>query len=420
MSNEFAIAAVTRTLLALIKRAVVDTALPAGIPADIAPANATEVTSRPLDKARDANTNTNQLNLYLYHTVPNAAWRNTDLPPQAKPGDIAMPPLALNLYYLITAFGENNAEQIAQFLLGRAMLALHDNALLMAKDISDAFAISVLQDQVERVRITAQPLSTEEMYKLWATFQTQYRISAAYEVAVVLIESKRPKRTTLPVRAPNILVSTFRHPMIDEITPQIAFPGDTLTINGQNLKSDGVKLRFSTPPDHAPDTISDGRLTFVIPPTTTLRAGVNTVQVAQDFPLGVPPTPHPGAGIASNVAAFMVAPLLTSAPPAAVARGAVLAVSVAPPVYREQRAELLLTVDGAADLSGAATLPALPRAFVEPPQPSSTQDFRIPDHFAPGNYLLRVRVDGAESGRFDNVKTSPTFDQFIAAKVTIT
>jgi hypothetical protein len=46
-----------------------------------------------------------------------------------------------------------------------------------------------LHEQVERVRITLQPLTLEEVAKLWNVFQTPYRISVAYEVSVVLIES---------------------------------------------------------------------------------------------------------------------------------------------------------------------------------------------------------------------------------------
>ena len=91
MSNALAIAAVTRTLRILVDTAVHEDA-PDTIPPDVKPTNTIEVTTLPLDKARDSNATTNQVNLYLYHTVPNATWRNMDLPPQARPGDISLPP----------------------------------------------------------------------------------------------------------------------------------------------------------------------------------------------------------------------------------------------------------------------------------------------------------------------------------------
>ena len=53
-------------------------------------------------------------------------------------------------------------------------------------------------EQIERVRITPQPLSVDELSKLWTAFQTHFRISAAYQVSVVLIESTRPNVRRCP------------------------------------------------------------------------------------------------------------------------------------------------------------------------------------------------------------------------------
>src|SRR5947207_13778013 len=79
------------------------------------------------------------------------------------------------------------------------MSALHDHAVLLLDDIAQANPKSELQNQIDRVRITLQPLSVEEIFRLWSGFQSQYRVSVAYEVAVVLIESTQRTRTSLPV-----------------------------------------------------------------------------------------------------------------------------------------------------------------------------------------------------------------------------
>src|ERR1700712_208569 len=97
MSNSHAIAAVTSTLRSILQTGAL--AQP-----DLADAT---VTIQPLDKARGANTN-NQLNLFLYMVVRNAAWVSADMPRQVHPGEGAFPPLPLNLYYLVTAFGAND------------------------------------------------------------------------------------------------------------------------------------------------------------------------------------------------------------------------------------------------------------------------------------------------------------------------
>ena len=171
MSNPLAIAAVTATLRNLLLRGV------PGLPNQ-------NVTTKPLDKARPATSTKDQINIFLYQTALNAAWRNMDIPRQVHSGETAQPPLALNLHYLVTAFGDGDDDSSSHRWLGQAMSVLHDHPVLGAQEIQDALLPddSGLQTQIERVRITPQSLSLEDMSKLWTTFQTQYRISAAYQV----------------------------------------------------------------------------------------------------------------------------------------------------------------------------------------------------------------------------------------------
>ena len=186
MSNSLAIAAVTTTLRNLISQGVAQE-LGDGI-----------VTTQPPDKARYHH-DKNQINLFLYHILPNASWRTMDLPNRVKPGEIGQPPLALNLYYIITFYGKDNDDILAHRLLGKAMHILNDYAVLNPADIKISLGESDLHNQVERVRITLQSMSLEDVSKLWTTFQTQYRISAVYEVSVVIIESSRIVKTQKPV-----------------------------------------------------------------------------------------------------------------------------------------------------------------------------------------------------------------------------
>ena len=68
MSNDRAIAAVTSTLRNLLFQAVSSDADLAG----------TTVTTRPPDRARQDGGAGNQINLFLYRTSIDAAWRNQD------------------------------------------------------------------------------------------------------------------------------------------------------------------------------------------------------------------------------------------------------------------------------------------------------------------------------------------------------
>ena len=183
MSNSLAIAAVTKTLQHLLTTGVPD--LPGGGVITMTP-----------DKAPP---NKHQINIFLYHMPLNAAWRNMDMPRQVRPGETGQPPLGLNLSYMITGYGQGDDETLSQQWLGKAMGVLHDHPLLGADEIKSALAGSGLEDQIERVRITPQNLSSDEMSKLWTAFQAPYRNSMAYQADVILIESTRPSRTPLPV-----------------------------------------------------------------------------------------------------------------------------------------------------------------------------------------------------------------------------
>ncbi|PZO52629.1 MAG: DUF4255 domain-containing protein [Phormidesmis priestleyi] len=198
MSNALAIAAVTTTLRRLIEQNLPDTI------------SGATVTTKPLDKALKTNNgpesaSNNQLNLFLYQTELHSQLRNDPLPEQAKSGETGYPPLALNLYYLLTAYGQDDDDTMSHQLLGQAMSTLHDHPIMTAADIRLAtetvLPTSNLHQQIHHVRITPQPISLEDLTKLWATFQTQYRISTTYQVSVVLIESLRPTKAPQPVLA---------------------------------------------------------------------------------------------------------------------------------------------------------------------------------------------------------------------------
>ena len=79
------------------------------------------------------------------------------------------------------------------------MRILHDVAIVPRAKLKKALAIAGLHEQLERITVTPRQLSIEEISKLWSVFQTQYQVSAAYLVTVVLIDSKASRRTPLPV-----------------------------------------------------------------------------------------------------------------------------------------------------------------------------------------------------------------------------
>ena len=82
---------------------------------------------------------------------PGSAWRNRDVPGRIRPGEDGFTPLALNLFYLLTLYAENDSELIGHVLLGTAMHILHDHSLLSRAEVRSALALSELDAQIEQV-----------------------------------------------------------------------------------------------------------------------------------------------------------------------------------------------------------------------------------------------------------------------------
>jgi hypothetical protein len=147
-----------------------------------------------------------QLNLFMYYVSYNPALRNLDLPSLDRAGNkITNPPLALNLHYLVSAYGSTPGGVLtAEILLGWAMKVFHDNPVVPPAAISEALgtiaagsspspaetlvATSTLASQIEHLRITPEALTIEEIYRLWPAFQAPYRPSSAFQVSVVVIQ----------------------------------------------------------------------------------------------------------------------------------------------------------------------------------------------------------------------------------------
>ncbi len=106
----------------------------------------------------------------------------------------------------------------------------------------------------------------------------------------------------------------------------------------------------------------------------------------------------------------MLAPRLTAPVPTTVARGAGLALTFEPLVGRTQRLSALI---------GDQEIVIPPATIGDTPVNAMT--FLVPADFPTGTFLMRLRVDGAESQlEVDTNPASPTFDQFVGPNITVT
>ena len=376
------------------------------------------------------------LNLFLYRVTPNQGWRNGALPSFDAGGSrLTNPPLALDLHYLLTAYG--SADFQAEILLGYAMHLLHERPVLdraairTALDPSplgssilppafQALTASDLADQLEAVTVTPEPMDTEEMSRLWSAIQANYRPTAGYVVSVVLIEGRRPARRALPVlsRGPldpasgrdrgvvvePSLVPPF--PTVEQVVPAGDRPaarlGETVRLTGHHLDGTSAVARFEHRLLAEPNQVAVGAVTDPSGIDVTLPSGA---AAEQDWPAGLYSVsvslvrPGETAARLSNVAGLMLAPEAVL-PPATITRdggtGALtVGLGVRPQVRPQQEARLAL---------GGDTATAAPR-----PTATSSLTFAF-GAVPPGTQWLRLTVDGVDSLLVDRSGPAPVFD----------
>ncbi len=258
------IAAVTAVLKNLLENAV------AGL-SSLLNGEAT-VSALPPDHIKTREEEKPRVNLFLYQVACNQGWRNEDLPSHDSRGmRLSNPLLALDLYYLLTVYGKQDFA--AEILLGYAMQTFHEKPVLSrelirrvlpSKEVEDQgedsssqmeilkkLSVSGLAEQIELIKISPYQLNTEEISKLWSAFQSNYRLSAAYKISVVLIRSRSQTRSPLPVLKRNIdslpnLIPAY--PALQDVKPpdnqHAVRMGEILTLNGHHLYGDKILLHF--------------------------------------------------------------------------------------------------------------------------------------------------------------------------------
>lgn len=292
-----------------------------------------------------------RINLFLYQVSENAFLKNQDL--LSNRGSQGTLPLSLNLHYLLTAYGstvQNGThidESKAQQLLGSAMRVLNDYAIITENlvttrltPVGQTILDPALRGQYEKIKLCYDPISIEDLTKIWTALTVPYRLSVAYSVSVIQIESQRPRTfpqlvgepprggpfiTVLPLQTPLIEAVMVRAAGaaldVEQTTPYLHI-GDTLIITGQNFNAADAlvilnRLEIPVRPQ------SGQRIEVVIPDEEYLfRGSAYPIPVDQRLQPGllmvevkVAPPGLPAAGVRSNQAAVMLTPLVQAITP---------------------------------------------------------------------------------------------------------
>ncbi len=368
----------------------------------------------------------NQVNLFLHQVTYNAGWRNVGLPSLGADGksQLKNPPLALDLHYLLTAYGSSDWQ--AEALLGYALLMLHQNPVLARNDISTALnalpksnplnplsaelGASGLADQFEMIKITPSTLGREEMAWLWTALKADYRPTFPFQVSVVLIQPQLPSTAALPVLSRSIAAQPGPPAQLLQVQPPTgqaaAAPGDPVTITGLSLTG-ASQIALSNPRlgiqytiEQSELTVTDNSVSFTVPnDPANLPAGVYNLSVLFTNSSGT-------VQQSTNIIAMPIAPMILESPaPTATGNtaGTLVTLSCNPQVLPNQSVSLIM---------GANAVPAQPFTAA-----TATLSFQFTPALAKGPYLARLQVDGVVSPVAVNWSVTPP--TFIGPMVTV-
>ncbi len=425
MNTALRIASVTYVLRDLLSKSLIDynTSDVTGV--------GTTVTAKSPDKIDTSPDNEpSQLNLFMYQATPNQGWKNVGLPSFNGNGDrTGNPPLAVDLHYLLTAYG--SPELHTDILLGYGMQVFHENPVLDRKLINKfigelssspqlkTLADSALADQYEMITITPEILSIEDISKLWAAFATKYRPTAAYKITVVLIESNKSIKTGPPVQTRNLYVQPLKKPVIQQIFSQSA-AGQPIVENqkilntyfvilsGINFYNNNTQVIIdnnTTVTQTSNLVITDTQISFQLTDDLNLQSGTHIIKVTQPIAMGNDSLSQPKhLGTESEPSTFILSPKIEKITPAKITLpnngSANVTITINPKVKPGQKVALLLT-GLTADVNGnfaaysfQTSLPGLATNTLA--KPADTVTISI-NKVVAGQYVVRIQVDDIEN-----------------------
>lgn len=352
-----------------------------------------------------------QLTLYLFHVVEDKFQKNATPVGKISPAQppVTYVPLALDLYYLLTAF-EKGSYVHEQQTMTIAMRCFHDHPIVKMDVVFGAQVVK------EEFTLTMETESSDELSRLWQSFAVPPRFSAVYKASVVLVSPETtigppaPKPTHLSITADPALLPfadggqvigtarTFRFRKLDgtlsdpvDMSPATAVPDQTFFLYGVDLNKPTASHVFLSSPGT---------------PDVDITTWLNGAQTAGRYTLllpnaiGAPPlaSPPPGiyqlsvgdvGGSRSSKTPFSVGPRIDG--PAGV--------PILPPGPAFAITGIGFTAGQTQVQLGTTplTLGPVGNGFFQVNGPGTNIDFRAPAGFPAGVHPVRIRVNGVEA-----------------------
>lgn len=211
-----------------------------------------------------------RVSVYLFHVAPDKFHRNT-FPTGGNAQEIPEQPLALTLYYLLTAYSPTSYIQEQQ-AMSIALKCFHEHPIVTA--------LVPVDKREEEFTLTIEPQTVDEIGRLWQSISSPMRLSVVYRASVVFIEPPPPK-TPQVVRIPPKPKPTPFDKVPGPIEASVtAFPGGRATITitdaGFVAGETQVQIRALLLQPTATDPPEAGRFRVVNATTLDLQVPVDT------------------------------------------------------------------------------------------------------------------------------------------------
>ena len=180
----------------------------------------------------------NTLSIHLYHVAENSFYKNSLGPGNDVP-NVAKAPMALSLFYILTAHHETPTREFEaetqQKLMGYALKTFHDFPVITSRTRINGTAILDQDFDGDPIQIILRPVTPEDALSFWNSENSvTTRLSAYYEVRVVMLEPEPPR--TMPGIVLNVgtFVLQLGSPVLERSQSQVRFK--IPEINGGNIQ----------------------------------------------------------------------------------------------------------------------------------------------------------------------------------------
>ncbi len=144
---------------------------------------------------------TARLSLYLYHVELDPQMRNQPMPAQGT-NELLMAPQAVRTYYLLTPL--LNLEDQNHLILGRILQTLHDRPFL--NELAGVPLGDSLGGGSPELRLSMEQMRLEDISRIWHSMGADYRLSIAYMMRSIIIDSAIDPRQAGRVETKHLVV----------------------------------------------------------------------------------------------------------------------------------------------------------------------------------------------------------------------